>query len=37
MALELHVNDGAHDLGDPADLVGCCSHLIYLPRSKFIP
>ena len=26
MAFELHVDDGAHDLGDATDLVGCCSH-----------
>src|SRR5262249_49752031 len=27
VAFELHVDDGAHDLGDATDLVGCCSHL----------
>ncbi|MGY4300298.1 hypothetical protein ACVWXN_008393 [Bradyrhizobium sp. i1.4.4] len=26
VALELHVDDGAHDLGDATDLVSCCSH-----------
>jgi len=28
VALELHVDDGAHDLGNATDLVGCCSHSI---------
>ena len=26
MALELHVDDGADDLGDATDLVSCCGH-----------
>ena len=26
MALELHVDDGADDLGDASGLVGCCGH-----------
>ncbi len=26
MALELHVDNGAHDLGDATDLVSCCGH-----------
>jgi peptide chain release factor 1 len=26
VALELHVDNGAHDLGDATDLVSCCGH-----------
>ena len=33
VAFELHVDDGAHDLGDATDLVSCCGHE-YSP-SKF--
>ncbi len=35
MAFELHVDDGAHDLGDATDLVGCCSHSTVSLRSEY--
>ena len=37
VAFELHVDDGAHDLGDATDLVGCCSHVTVSFDPNFVP
>jgi hypothetical protein len=29
LALELHIDNGAHNLGDPTDLVSCCGHELF--------